>query len=226
MKSKPHSLTNEQERFSFIILCSQKPNKRGHKNIPLTPIDHDLLIDKQIKTIQSIYKNNEIILVSGFEHDRLLAHIRQKKYPNIRIAENKDYKNSSALDSWIFALNLSIDQNTFIIHGDRIFSTAAISPSLTHCSHTICHNVKKNNYDLGLLYENNRLVNISYGLPNVWSEIFFLHKNDFETARSLINEYKQQKFYNLDAFINALNKKVPIHVIYKSSQEVQTLKDL
>ena len=212
---------------TFIILCSQKSNKRGYKNIPLTVLDNkNFLIDEQIQTIRSSYPDSEIIIISGFEHDKLVSHIHSKKYKNIRIAENKYHKMSSALVCWIFGLNLALPQNTYIIHGDRLFNKSCISPSNNKQTHTIIHNEDKNNYDIGLLIDGGKLLNMSYGLPNVWSEILFINESDFDIARNLINDHVKRKFYNLESFINTLLNQITISVIKKKQDDIKTLKEL
>lgn len=227
MKSKKyiHEIKNETKSSSvFIILCARKSNNRGFKNIPLTSINStEKLIDHQIKTIKKAHSNSEIIIVSGFEHERVIDYIYAKKYDNIRIAENKNYRNSTTLDGWRFALNLSVKSNTYIIHGDRMFTESCIIDSKN--SYTLFHCVDKNNYNLGLLYTDNRLVNMSYGLENVWSEIFFISANDFDKARSLINN-RQKKIHNIEGFINELSEQIDISIIKKQQIDIRTLKEI
>lgn len=211
---------------TFIILCGRKSSKRGYKNIPLTQIDeNETLIDKQIKTIDASYTNKEIIVVSGFEHDKVVSHINKSNYHNIRIAENKDYKSSNVFDGWRFALNIAIEEDTYIIHGDRLFDASCIKEKIK-TTHTFVHDFDKNNYDLGLLYKEDAFVNMSYGLPSVWSEIFFISKTDFQMVRNIANEYKQRKIYNIETFLNIISKHINISVINKNPQDVKVLKEL
>lgn len=211
---------------TFIILCGRKSNKRGYKNIPLTPISNNqTLIDKQINIIDSNYKDYEIIIISGFEHEKIVNHIHKSEYTNIRIAENKDYKSSNAFDGWRFALNIALAKDTYIIHGDRLFSDSFIKGK-TKNTHTFIHDLDKNNYDLGLSIKDEMFVNMSYGLPNVWSEIFFINKSDFNLIRNIANQYKQRKIYNIECFLNILSKHINISVINQNSQEIKILKEI
>jgi len=212
-------------KTTFIILCSQKSNKRGYSNIPLLKLnDGNYLIDKQINTINRLYKDCEIVIISGFEHEKLVSHIREKQYNNIRVFNNQNYKMTGALECWILGLNVSLCHDTYIIHGDRIFDESFLTD--TKETHTFVHDVNKKNYNLGILSENDKLINISYGLPNTWSEIFFISKKDFDLSRNLINEHKKKKIYNLDSFINILSQETTISVICKKNKDIKTLKEV
>lgn len=212
---------------TFIILCARKSNNRGFKNIPLTSINStERLIDYQIKTITSVHKQSDIILISGFEHDKLIDYIYTKKYDNIRILENQNYKNSDIVDAWKIGLNLAIKSNVYIIHGDRIFSKECINDK-SKKTHLITHAIDYSNYNLGLVYnENDILLNISYGLPNVWSEIFYISKEDFTIARKLINTNKSNRIYTVDAFINLLSEHIEISIVKKDTKHIKALKDI
>lgn len=208
----------------FILLCAKKSNNRGYRNVPLTPVrDKDLLIDIQIKTIRKKYRNSEIIIISGFEHNKLIDHIKFMKYENIRIAENKNYKNSDTLDGWRFALNIALKSNTYIIHADRIFSASCIA--VDRHSYVVSHNVDKSNYNLGILVSENKLVNMSYGLPSVWSEVFFISEQDFDKTRDMINS-KHRKVYNIETFINELSQIINISVVEVEPTDIRPLKEI
>lgn len=214
-------------KTTFIILCGKKSNRRGYKNIPLTLInEYETLIDRQINIINNNYKDSEIIIISGFEHEKLIDHIFLKEYKNVRIAENQNYKHTNTLDGWRIGLNLCISQNIYIIHGDRIFDDTCISHKNSKNTHTIIHDINKNNYNLGLLFDNEKFINMSYGLPNVWSEIFFINQKDFDITKQLINEYKKRKIYNIESFINELSKNIKILVVNKKQKDIKTLKEI
>lgn len=230
MKSKRyiHKIKNDcNQKTTFIILCARKSSKKGYTNIPLTLInENETLIDRQISTILNNYDDGEIIVVSGFEHDKIVDHIHDKKYANVRVAENKDYKSSNILDGWRFALNIALKEDTYIIHGDRLFKDECILNPKIKSSHLITHDIDKNNYDLGLLFDGDEYINMSYGLPNIWSEIFFISKKDFDLARKVINEHRNRKIYNIENFINQLSREIKISVINKQPKDIKVLKEL
>lgn len=219
-----HEIKNECKNTTFIILCANKSNKKGTNNIPLFTVDGVTLIDRQIGTINSLYLDNEIIIVSGFEHDKLVKHIHKSKYKNVRIIENSNYKNSTALDGWRIGLNLCIKSNVYIIHGDRLFTKESIMHN-NQKTHLIINDEDRHNYNLGILSSKGTLINMSYGLPDVWSEIFFIDSSNFDISRKLINNCKQYKIYNIEGYINTLSKKIRISTI-KKTDSIKNLKDI
>ena len=222
-----HKIKSEaNDKITFIILCAKKSNRRGYKNVPLTIINNETVIDKQINTINKNYSESDIIIVSGFEQEKLINHLHSKDYTNVRIAENQNYKMSSVLDGWRMGLNLALKQDTYIIHGDRIFDESCIFQEECKNTHILIHNVDKNNYDFGLSFDGDKFLNISYGLPNVWSEIFFISKSDFSKVRRLINECVENKVYSIDSFINLLSTYINISIVQKKPKDVKPLKDL
>lgn len=221
IKDKVHDKT------VFIILCARKSSRRGCRNIPLMKINKtQTIIDNQIQTINNTYSNNEIILVSGFEHNRLVEHIHNKSYNNIRIIENQAYKDSSVIDGWRIGMNACVPENTYIIHGDRIFTSNCISNNNEH-NFLITHTSDKHNYNLGILSKHdNELMNVSYGLPNVWSEIFFLNKTNFLDAKEVLNNCEKYKLYSIEQFINYFSDKITTIILKKKKNDVKTLKEL
>jgi len=222
-----HEIKNEcDNKTTFIILSAKKSTKRGQKNVPLFPINNKSLIDYQIESIKSTNINSEIIIISGFEHERIINYIHKSGHKDIRIFENTNFRNSTTLDGWRMGLNIVNESNVYIIHGDRIFKPEAIQTSANLGTHLITHKFDKNNYNLGISASSNILLNISYGLPNIWSEIFYIQKEDFHTSRNLINSHKKEKIYNIESFINAMTKKTQIHVVKKDCKAITTLKEM
>lgn len=222
-----HTIKNDCcNKTTFIILCARKSNKRGYKNIPLTIIeDNKTLLDKQIETINLVYNNSEIIVISGFEHDKVVKHLDRKKHKNVRIIENHDYKSSNIVDGWRLGLNAALEDDTYIIHGDRIFDVSYIQCKYKD-THTFVHDYNKKNYDFGLIFNEDTFINMSYGLPDVWSEIFFISKKDFNLFRDTINQSRNKRIYSIDGLINVVARKTTISVMSKTKQDIKILKEL
>lgn len=230
MSIKPciHTIKSDStHRTTFLILCGEKAGVKGIQNIALTPIKNESkLIDRQIATINKNYTNSEIILLVGFESRKVINYIYDQKYDNVRILENKNYMNESSIDAWRLGINCSLESNLYIIHGDRIFNNRAIVSQYKNSICTsICHVVKKN-YNLGIIYDNNKLINISYGLPHVWSEILYIPQQYYKRIRNKINETKSRKIYTVEKFINFINKDIDVYVDDSTDIKVNPLKEI
>lgn len=223
-----HKIKNRNKpKVTFIILCAAKSNIRGDKNIPLKQIRSDLfLIDEQIRNIRDVYNDSEIVLVTGFESENVINHISSKDYKNIRIVENLLHKTTSVFDSWRLGTNCSNEGGLFLIHGDRLFNAEAIKVETLGKSYLYTHKKDKTNYSLGISYSDKRLMNISYGLPSVWSEIFFVCEKDYKIYKNVLNNAYKNKIYTLDHFINELSKVIDIYIEDNENLVVKTLKEL
>lgn len=223
-----HKIKNDcNQKTAFIILCGKKSNKKGYGNVPLTQINpKETIIDRQINAILNNYDNNEITLISGFEHDKIVNHIHSKKYENVRIIENQNYKSSTILDGWRIGLNSILKEDVYIIHGDRLFNESCICNSQVNNTHAVVHKHDKNNYNLGLLFDEKKLINISYGLPYVWSEIFYIKKQHFDLVRNTINNHRQKKIYNIESLINSISQKIEISVVQRKHKDIKILKEI
>jgi len=215
------------DRLTFIILCGGKSGVKGTQNIPLTYIDYNnMVIDHQIQTINKNYEHAEIMLMTDFESKKIIQHIDEKQYTNVRIFENRNYIEESIIDAWRLAVNCCSEGSFYLIHGDRIFNADAITPyDENKISISVYNNIKKN-YNLGITYENNKLINISYGLPSVWSEILFVPKLYYRTIKSKLNNAKAGKIYTVEKFLNIVNKEIDIYVDCKNKISIKSLKEM
>jgi len=223
-----HKIKNNSfDKVTFIILCGNKAKIRGRHNIALTNITSQYkLIDYQVSIINSQFENAEIILIVGFEAQEVINYINKQKYKNCRIFENVNYNNNSAIDAWRFGINCSIQSNCYIIHGDRVFNKRAIA---TKYPNDICistYKKEKKNSSLGLICQENTLINISYGLPDVWSEIFFIPERHYAMVKDSINNLDAEKIYTIDKFINYINRKTSIRVDIDKAINIIPLKEI
>lgn len=219
--------TRNRQKVTFIILCAAKSNTRGGKNIPLKHIGPDLLlIDEQIKKIRDMYDDSEVLLVVGFESENVINHIQAKNYKNIRIVENLLHKTTGVFDSWRIGTNCSTEGDLFLIHGDRLFNSNAIKIENLNRSYLYTHKKDKNNYNLGISYTDHRFMNLSYGLPSVWSEIFFVCEKDYNVYKSSLNSASKNKIYTVDHFINKLSSVIDIYIEDNENIDIKTLKEI
>lgn len=162
---------------SFIILSAGKSRIRGcSKPIPFVPFNGTKLINRQISVIKKEYPCSKIILVIGYCYEEVCSYMKNK-HPKVKLVKNTDPSGTSSVDSLRLALKFSGDRNTFIVHGDRVFTKSAIQ--IRDSSYVSYTGSDKKSDSIGLSFdEENSLLHMSYGLYNVWSEIAFVAKED------------------------------------------------
>jgi choline kinase len=158
------------------------------------------LIDNQIKTIMTFNKDANIVVASGFESSKIIKYIF-KKYPEVKIVENKQYKDTTPLESLRLSLNCSSPEDTYVIYGDKHFNIKAMEfADMSKANIVACgeNNTKRN---AGLIYQKNKLKRITYGAKKTWGQIFYIPKTIFEEFRYCVNAC-DKKYYNVFDIIN------------------------
>lgn len=192
---------------SYIILAagvSRNMMTRG----PSSLLDYDgrTVIDHQIKTIKSLDRDADICYVLGFNYEKIVSHILSNNY-DIRVVINQSYKTNSQVDSLRFGINATKSNDCYIIHGDVIFNKTAI-PQKNKSYTSFCNGDKRK---VGICYQDNKLINLSYGISPCWSQIVHLTKPDFDLAKNKINSFKKNML--TFEFINSLSKEISISIL-------------
>ena len=124
------------------------------------------------------------------------------------------------------AVNCCLDANTFIIYGDRLFNDKSIDLKTSN-SLLFSHRSDKKNYDIGLSYnKDKKIVNASYGLPDVWSEIMYMQKKDFKKFKKILNRAKKSKVFNMIQLLPILFKSIDFYIHNDKNINIQTIKEL
>lgn len=182
---------------SFIILSAGKSRIRGcSKPIPFVPFNGTKLINRQISVIKKEYPCSKIILVIGYRYDEVALYMKSK-HPKVKLVKNTDPTGTSSVESLRLALKFSGNRNTFIVHGDRMFTRSALK--IRDSSYVSYIGNDRKSDSVGLSFdEENSLLHMSYGLYNVWSEIAFIVKEDLTKLHIAL----ESSVYTLPELIN------------------------
>tara|TARA_B100001939_G_scaffold301202_1_gene277625 strand:- start:3061 stop:3726 length:666 start_codon:yes stop_codon:yes gene_type:complete len=206
MHSFIHEITNSSKTTCIILAAGQ--NKTRGQKCPKSLVDmggNKRLIDVQIDTVKKTFKNVEIFCSVGDQSKSVINYIIDN-YPDVRIVENLKYNQTTPLESLKLCLNCATISDTCIIYGDKFFDQDSItfedfdSPTIVESTGDDFSKT-----DLGLVYQNNKLKNISYGVKNKWGQIFFIPRGLFNNFRKKINNLSK-RYYNIFDLINNLAK--------------------
>lgn len=201
---------------SYIILSAGiGRNTKGEGNKSLFSISRtDRLIDRQIKNILSNDKTADIILVGGFEYDKVISYLIGKSY-NIRTVCNYQYLVTSQSESLKIGINAAKESNVTVIHGDISFSPESIKFSdKKRAWINISDNMKSSS--VGTVIQDGVVRNMSFGLDNKWGQIFFLPKSKFLEIKKKVNTVRTNRMtYEI---INSLN--IDLYPHFDDSKEI------
>ena len=207
---------------TYILLSAgsgRAMQTKGAKSLLL----HDGLsvIDHQIKTILSVDKKADILVVTGVGHDKIVKHVHNKHY-DIRLLFNYNYKLTSQTESLRLALNAARYDSLYIIHGDIIFNEMAISANPAETA-VMLDCGKEDKRSVGVAYNGDNLINMSYGLEDKWAQIAHISKKDYVVAKTVINSFKNNKM--TFEYINMLLKYIKFSILYDGIKTVEITKN-
>ncbi len=175
------SLTVETSRYSVIILATKCTGRLKDFGLPsLLPITDKLnLIDKQIEYIKHILPNSEIILVTGFNADKLM---NQTPDEVIKL-ENENFSEIETVRSLGLGLRAATRDHIVFIDGNIAFPKETLK-SICNKSSLIINHYEHNNIKIGCCINDGMVENLYFDLPNKWSGIGIVSGSELELLKS------------------------------------------
>ena len=210
---------------TFILLnagCGRRTKNYGNKC--LMNYRGKRIIDSQIDSINKVYGDKvDIINVTGYLSDKVINETR-----NIRSVENLIYDSTNIVESMRVGLNASLEGNVFFIHGDIVFSPSFIKPiDYIKISVHIDNKNKISKEEVGVVIEQGKICNFSYGLNDKWCQIVFFPSNFFYELRSILSSVDKNMttFEFLNYLIDRGSDIVPFTPIRGNIKEIDSMKD-
>jgi choline kinase len=177
-----------------IALILSKPGQKmkSYGPVQLLNLGYHILIDIQIEAIRAVHKNFEIIICCGFEASKVIKYVKTKyKNLNIRIIENQLFETTNCCETLRLCLNNISSNSSLLVCGGDLLLYPELIKIHEDKPYIIVEkeNRKISGLEIGSIADNTGMVtNISFGLPNVWSEIFYLHSKDcIEHLRKIVS---------------------------------------
>ncbi len=155
------------------------------------------ILEYQIKIIKKIVPEAEIIVVVGFESQK----IKDEIWGLARIVYNPQYETTNTMYSVGLGLDAALPKPTMIIHGDVVFNACAIhalydkpgsSSVLIDVNHEIEHD------KVGVIQHENEITNFSHGLPKKWSQMVYLAGKEFQLFRKLASKQESHRLFTYE----------------------------
>ena len=207
----------ENDLVTIVFLCDSPGYRmKSYGAIPLIPFRTKRLIDLQINTIKSVFKNFEIVMCVGYDSDRVCKYIRNKyKNINIRIIENQIYEQSNSCESVRLSLNNINNGKVIICDGSLIIDRKTFTSTKNDKSFVMTEIDKNQDLEIGVNTGSKNLAEyFGFGAYHTWSEIVFLNNHDIiESLRKILsNDTYKQKFL-FEAFNELIRTKHNLEVI-------------
>ncbi len=186
-KTSPSSL-------SIIIPCAGAGIRmKGYGPKALIEIKNKTIIQRQLDIINSVYPNVDIIVVAGFEANRLMNTLSDRKIMKV---ENENYENTGIARSIGMGLRVARTDIVGIVYGDLVFNKWALPDTIKESTIVVdkLDGTMKED-EVGCTVIEDRLEWMSHGLKQKWAHMLFLTgKELFEFQKLAWNPEKRSLF--------------------------------
>jgi hypothetical protein len=164
---------------------------------PLIKVGNETVISRQLGLIDSVFAKYEVILVSGFQSQRVM----NATPSNIIKVENPHYNNTNVLHSIGIGLRAATTDRILIIYGDLVFNRQLIYCPFDEDSMVVlCDSMKDS--EVGCVIHKKWLEQMFYGLPNKWGQVVYATGRELKILKSIAWNNNNAKCYGFEA-INA-----------------------
>jgi bifunctional N-acetylglucosamine-1-phosphate-uridyltransferase/glucosamine-1-phosphate-acetyltransferase GlmU-like protein len=224
--TRPTKKLDNDDDLAIILLSSGVPyGMKTYGPKQLLPTKFGLtFIEHQLSIIKALYKNSEIIVVLGYEIDRIL-----KKKPQARIIENQLFETTADAEQLRLAMNSTNKKNLLIISGDVFFNDEALSFNRKKTC-ILCSEEEKSKNEIGVSTDSDKVLYLSYDIKDLkWNNIIFVHERNYSSLYSITHNRENSVMYMPEIINCMLEKDVDIQKIaneYSFAQKIDTSIDI
>lgn len=186
------------------IIVADKFQKRMKSKgcIGLVKDKNITIIDKQCQILSQVFPTLNISYVYGFDNKRLENYTQKKaNFKNVSFVYNEMYDHYNTIYS-LYLASYALKDDCLIIFGNNSLSKKIFNRFDKNDGSQIFLSDNSSS-SLGCIIDNNIIQNISYGLNNTLSEIYFLNKQNALCLKKLIETQNFHQYF-LFELINML----------------------
>lgn len=168
------------EPLSIIIPAAgvgSRIKSYGPKSLLL--VNNETILERQIRLLSSKYKSAEIIVVVGYEAERVVSSIK-----GVRFIENENYETTNVVRSIGLALRSVLNSRVLVVYGDLVFNDSLLHFPLDR-SCILSSATQMNEKEVGFIRNENTVCNFSYDLDEKWCQVVYLQGFELELFRKI-----------------------------------------
>ena len=183
--------------FYEIIIPAAGIGKRMKTYGPkaLIEINNQTIIQNQLKIINDTFPHCRIILVCGFQAEKLMNNTPN----NIIKVENSSYEESNVVRSIGVGLRATITDNVVIIYGDLIFNKAALNIRFDESSLITDQSSSMSQEEVGCIVNEGIVESMCYDLPLKWGQIMYLNGKELRLMKEYCYNKNNSKMFGFEA---------------------------
>ena len=202
---KIHPIVEDNE-IGIIIPAAglgKRMKSRGPK--PLIKIDENTtILQNQIKNIQDSFDKHKIVLVGGFESDRLM---NESPSELIKV-ENEFYEDTNVSRSLGIALRtVSTLERILIIYGDLVFNKNALEVLNYNTSSVFALGDFMGEEEVGcIINHKGNLEHMMYDLPQKWSQIAYFEGKELDYLKQIVWNRNNNRLFGFEIINKIIEK--------------------
>ena len=194
----------KNEEHSIIIPAAGMGYRmRSYGPKPLIRINQEkTIVQNQIEIIKNNFVNPEIILVCGFEADRVM-----KNTPtDIIKIENENYEKTNVLRSIGMGLRAATSDRVLIVYGDLVFNNEAIKNLKLENSCIAIEQSYMSDEEVGCNISDGFVEQLLPDIPNKWAQIMFLMDKELDIFRKVSWDKNKSQYFGFEAINETIEK--------------------
>lgn len=200
---------------------------KSHGAKPLIEISStETVINRQINIFKKQYPKSEIIVVVGFQADKIIKHLPL----GIKIIENELYEETNVVRSIGMALRIASNPNILIVYGDLVFNIATLNNLTSNNSAVIIDSHGQiDSEEVGLTIIDENVTYFSYNLDIKWGQIAFITGYELDLFKTIVCNKEKRKLHTFEIFntiIEAGGRFKAIEPKYMKIKEIDSFKDI
>jgi choline kinase len=211
------------------IIPAAGPGRRMKSYGPkalITLRNEQTVIQRQLQIINRLYPAAEVIVVLGFEADR----VKKELPPHVKVVENHIYEETNVAYSIHLGLLAATHKNVLIVYGDLVFNDATLK-GLTFAESTAIIDSKERfeKSEVGVTIVDGYISRMSYGLPMKWAQIVYLTGHELHLFKMQIHMRTSRKFFGFEVLNKMLDYSGYLKAIEPEKMqiaEIDTSKDI
>jgi choline kinase len=220
MKNQPkHVVPIHREKeveVSVIILGGNAGYKmRTCGSSSLIKIKDKMLIEYQIDVLKQKFVNPDIILVTGFDSDKVI----KNRPSTVRIVENQ-LEGTNEVEQLRLALNNVINDAILVIGGDILFDFRTLTYLDLNITCLVGErlNMMPSN-SVGLTIDSSKATMMGHGIQPKWCHISYFRDKELKILKQLCSDRSKNKMF-LFEIINTILDKTPIKVVEPQGSKI------
>lgn len=195
--------------FSIIIPAAgigKRMKSYGPKAL-IRLVDNNVLA-RQLSILQSIYPKNDIVIVAGFEDNKIKEFVNNWKNERIvgsrdvKVITNKRYLETNVAKSIAMATEYCDKEDYLIVYGDLVFTPETFSDINWQRSGVLLDNNKQfDKLEAGVIInQNSQISKFCYDSDIKWAQVAYLKKEHMAMFLELMDSPVRSKYFTFEIF--------------------------